>query len=622
MAAEVLKSEPETANEAAKQAEISEHARLITSTRNEGEPRRQGPGTRGGREMECYNCKGFGHRAADCRNVKAHRIGPEICQGEARNITPPSLCKPCAEKVYNPRCVAEINGIKANAIRDTGAMYTVVARKFIRPNDYTGEKIKVVLASGVETVLPIARVKITSPFVVGQLQVLVMEKPAEDILIGNITRNGEGASEYRIPVYANTITVSAVQTRAQKKKEELDPSALGRCGDIKLDASTKDIIEMQNTDETLARAREMCTSGKEVVTNHGEISYIMKGGILMRKYKNKKTEATQLCVPKQMRSTILALAHDIPMAGHMGIGKTSDRVTSSFFWPGMFGDVKRFVQSCSQCQRTVDRGRVPKVPFVRRPLMSEPFQKVAMDIIGPIKPLSAVVEAIPGSENKLADYLSRLPEDQQQDHEKDCGGIEKTLEQTSSGQEKSVKSLKPSSRSEDDVKRQEERRFKTERQDHIKPTAKPFMPKKGFIFEEKPGSVFNCDPRDSMAHCVSADFAMSRGIAVQFKNTFQKVQHLKNQGKGVGEVAILEWDGTFIYYLVTKERFYEKPTHDSLRQALEEMCIHMVQHGVHTVAMPRLGTGLDRLNWKDVSRILCEVFQNTCITIKVYDGEC
>ena len=77
----------------------------------------------------------------------------------------------------------------------------------------------------------------------------------------------------------------------------------------------------------------------------------------MREYKSKNTDATQVCVPKKVRNTVLALAHDVPMAGHMDIKKTTDRLSDTFYWPGIFSDVKRYVRSCSYCQRTFDRGR-------------------------------------------------------------------------------------------------------------------------------------------------------------------------------------------------------------------------------------------------------------------------
>ena len=61
---------------------------------------------------------------------------------------------------------------------------------------------------------------------------------------------------------------------------------------------------------------------------------------------------------------------------------------AEFFWPGVYGDMTRFCKSCDICQRTVQKGRVAKVPLGRLPLINTPFKRVAVDIVGPIEPRS------------------------------------------------------------------------------------------------------------------------------------------------------------------------------------------------------------------------------------------
>jgi hypothetical protein len=51
-----------------------------------------------------------------------------------------------------------------------------------------------------------------------------------------------------------------------------------------------------------------------------------------------------------------------------------------------------------------------------------------------------------------------------------------------------------------------------------------------FIYQEKQGDLFGCVPHVSLAHCVSADMAMGKGVAVLFKKTFGGVDDLKRQG--------------------------------------------------------------------------------------------
>ncbi|NXI48759.1 OARD1 deacetylase, partial [Chloroceryle aenea] len=61
-----------------------------------------------------------------------------------------------------------------------------------------------------------------------------------------------------------------------------------------------------------------------------------------------------------------------------------------------------------------------------------------------------------------------------------------------------------------------------------------------------------------------------------------------------------------------------KPTYDSMRKSLEAMKSHCLNNGVTDISMPRIGCGLDGLDWNKVSAILGEVFEDTDIKITVY----
>ena len=137
-------------------------------------------------------------------------------------------------------------------------------------------------------------------------------------------------------------------------------------------------------------------------------------------------------------------------------------------------------------------------------------------------------------------------------------------------------------------------------------------------WEELDQDIFECDKEDAMAHCVSSDFKMGAGIAVQFKNTFNNVDVLKNQGKGVGETAILPVGESFVYYLITKQNFNDKPSYDTITSSLRAMRDHCIQNAVRSIALPRIGCGLDGLDWVKVSAILNQVFKGTDIKLKIY----
>lgn len=91
------------------------------------------------------------------------------------------------------------------------------------------------------------------------------------------------------------------------------------------------------------------------------------------------------------------------------------------------------------------------------------------------------------------------------------------------------------------------------------------------------------------------------------------------QGAGVGQVAVLEHEGRFIYYLVTKKYSNEKPLLSDLVSSLKKMRDHCVASGVKQLAMPRIGCGLDRLDWRRVKPKIEEIFSDLDIRITVYN---
>lgn len=135
---------------------------------------------------------------------------------------------------------------------------------------------------------------------------------------------------------------------------------------------------------------------------------------------------------------------------------------------------------------------------------------------------------------------------------------------------------------------------------------------------EHKGDLFSCPDTDSLAHCVSRDLHMGKGIAKIFKKEFGHEGLLREQDKNVGEVAVLKHKDRFVYYLITKVKYFFRPTNDALEASLKSMKEHCIAHNVKSVSMPRIGCGLDRLDWSDIEGILIKLFKDTDIVINIY----
>ncbi|XP_053406187.1 protein NYNRIN-like [Mercenaria mercenaria] len=289
------------------------------------------------------------------------------------------------------------NGRDVIAMRDTGCTCVIVKRDLVEASQFLEKTRRCKYIDGSEHRLDVARIDIDCPYFKGTVEALVVDNPTNDVIIGNV----EGAVEPQFSSLA-----SAVETRAQakvKKQVKLKvPSQI-------LDVSREEFLEKQQNDSTL----DLCRKKAEESTikqcrGKGSVRFEIRNRLLYREYTAQNLDKSrQLIVPKCLRETVMKVAHDSLLSGHLGIRKTSDRVLGEFYWPGVMAEVRRYCQSCSICQRTIAKGRVSKVPLGKMPLIDTPFKRVAVDIVGPIEPMT-------DRKNRyiltMVDYATRYPE--------------------------------------------------------------------------------------------------------------------------------------------------------------------------------------------------------------------
>jgi len=120
-----------------------------------------------------------------------------------------------------------------------------------------------------------------------------------------------------------------------------------------------------------------------------------------------------------------------------------------------------------------------------------------------------------------------------------------------------------------------------------------------------------------LAHCISADFALGAGIAKTFDEVynmrFKLFRNYDNYEYKGGDALPVD----NVFNLVTKQKCWHKPTYESLRESLVMMreCLDFL--GANKLAMPKIASGLDRLNWEQVYDIICEVFEDMDIDIVI-----
>jgi O-acetyl-ADP-ribose deacetylase (regulator of RNase III) len=136
---------------------------------------------------------------------------------------------------------------------------------------------------------------------------------------------------------------------------------------------------------------------------------------------------------------------------------------------------------------------------------------------------------------------------------------------------------------------------------------------------EHRGDLFEGAGTDaSLGHCVSRCFAMGKGIAFAFKRRFGAVNQLKTQNVGIGGVAVLQEKQRFVFYLVTKEKYWQKPSYESFTKSLLAMRDLCVKYGIKRLCLPRIGCGLDGLSWSQVLPLIKDAFSTTGCTVDIY----
>jgi hypothetical protein len=383
---------------------------------------------------KCYSCGKLGHVARNCfskpkpiasalemppnhsdTDVATHSTphlahaleGPQIelkCGCFLPVIADACRISESTRKRQMPVLLGRFNNKDVTVLRDTGCSAVVVRKDLVPETHMTGNQERCILIDGTVRMFPVANIEVQTPYFTGTTKALCMRNPVYDIIIGNIpgAKCVEVQEEDRTAETKPKIQpeVGAVVTRSQAKVKHEKPL---RVSDINTEeCSREDIKQLQQEDESLRNCWQ-----KVDQDNDDKCKFKVIRGLLYRIPTNRTDISSQLVVPTRLRTKVLQLAHNGIMGGHQGIAKTSDRILTSFWWPGHHGDITRYCRSCDVCQRTIPKGKVPKVPLSKVPVIQTPFSRVAVDLIGPISPVTDRGNRFVLT---LVDYATRYPE--------------------------------------------------------------------------------------------------------------------------------------------------------------------------------------------------------------------
>ena len=126
---------------------------------------------------------------------------------------------------------------------------------------------------------------------------------------------------------------------------------------------------------------------------------------------------------------------------------------------------------------------------------------------------------------------------------------------------------------------------------------------------------------NSIGHCIFADAQLSKGFAQFLSERVPRLRRTCRRANLLKDQVFPFWDSSsrrYIYNLVTKEKYLDKPDLQTLATTLQSMQSHATMHGVSTIAIPKIGCGLDQMNWQDVVKLLRDIFAYSDVQIVVY----
>ncbi|BFZ17096.1 hypothetical protein BsWGS_20136 [Bradybaena similaris] len=313
-----------------------------------------------------------------------------------------------------------VNNKPVTLLRDSGSTVLGVAQKLIDEKDISDKTIKCITFGGTVELFKLAVVHIDTPYLSGFFGAVILPAPVCDLVLGNLPDIKSPTEEemqkwykqHNLPIRNNYPTTD-VTTRHEGRREIGKYLHKPQKQDVTLQLEQSPKPPMKNT---LASEQEADASLKNCLLKvnkpstkckKGEVSFIKTKDIVCRLYKTDGHILKQIVLPEKYREETLRLSHDIPLSAHLAAKKTIDRVKRHFFWPGMTKQIREYCKTCQICQKMAKKGHTTKAPLQPGFLTCTPFERVSIDLVGPLP-----VTSKKGNRYilTLIDFATRWPE--------------------------------------------------------------------------------------------------------------------------------------------------------------------------------------------------------------------
>lgn len=126
----------------------------------------------------------------------------------------------------------------------------------------------------------------------------------------------------------------------------------------------------------------------------------------------------------------------------------------------------------------------------------------------------------------------------------------------------------------------------------------------------------------SIVHCISECASQSKGFARELVQRFPENLELIKDDLTTG-MCYLKRVGlnSNILNLVTKESKNDKPTVQSLKKCLNHLLKICTQNKITEIKMPKIASGLDKIPWSEVFKLITCVFEKSNVYIDIYENE-